>query len=134
MIGEARDRQRRWRGRVRLMVAAGFLLAGSLHFTATETEMRLMPDWLPWHRELVYLSGVCEIAGAVGLLVPHTRRVAAWGLALLLLAVWPANINQAVNDIQLGGVFNSRAYQWGRLPFQPLFIVIVLWCGAERRE
>lgn len=120
----------RLRGRVRLAVAAVFLLAASLHFTATETEMRLMPGWLPWHRELVLASGALEIAGAVGLLVPRTRRVAAWGLALLLVAVFPANVNQAVNDIQLGGIANERAFHWLRLPLQAPMIWLVLWCGA----
>jgi len=119
------------RGRVRLAVAAMFLLAGGLHFVATETEMRLMPDWLPAHRELIYLSGICEIAGAVGLLVPRTRRAAGWGLALLLVAVFPANVNQFVNNIQLGGVFNDRTFQVLRLPLQAPLIWLVLWCTAE---
>lgn len=118
----------RLRGRVRLAVAATFLFASSLHFVATDTEMRLMPDWLPAHRELVYLSGMCEIVGAVGLLVPCTRRAAGWGLALLLVAVWPANVNQFVNNIQLGGVFNSRVFQALRLPLQAPLIWLVLWC------
>lgn len=120
------------RDRVRLAVAAVFLFAASLHFTATETEMRLLPGWLPWHRELVLASGVLEIAGAVGLLVPRTRCLAAWGLALLLLAVFPANVNQAVSDIQLGGITNIRAFHWLRLPLQAPMIWLVLWCGAGR--
>lgn len=115
-------------------MAATFLLASSLHFVATDTEMRLMPDWLPAHRELVYLSGMCEIVGAVGLLVPRTRRAAGWGLALLLVAVWPANVNQFVNNIQLGGVFNSRAFQVVRLPLQAPLIWLVLWCAAGPRD
>lgn len=130
--GNQTESQRgKWRGRVRVAVAGVFLLASSLHFVATETEMRLIPEWMPQHRALVYLSGVAEIAGAVGLLIPRTRRVAAWGLALLLIAVFPANINQTVMHIPMGGFMDSRLYHWVRWPLQPAFIAVVLWCGAE---
>ncbi len=115
---------------VRLLVAGGFLVAASLHFTAIATEMRLVPPFLPWRRELVLLTGVAEIAGALGLLHPRTRRVAAYGLAALLVAIFPANVYHAVANIQVGGVLDSRVYQWARLPFQALFIWATLWCAA----
>lgn len=124
----------KWRGRVRIAVAGAFLLGSSLHFIATETEMRLIPGWIPWHRELVYLSGVAEILGAVALLVPRTRRAAAWGLALLLVAVFPANINQTVTHISMGGFMDSRFYHWTRWPLQPIFIAVVLWSGGMWRN
>ena len=69
--------------------------------------------------------------GALGLLYPPTRRASAYGLVALLVAVFPANVNHAVQNIQLGGVMDSRIYQWGRLPFQALFIWATLWSAKS---
>ncbi|HEY8602421.1 MAG TPA: DoxX family protein [Thermomicrobiales bacterium] len=115
------------RGWTRGLIALGFLASAGLHFAATDTEARLIPEFLPWRRELVLISGAAEVAGALGLLYPPTRTAAAYGLVALLIAVFPANINHAVQNIQLGGFMDSRGYQWGRLPFQALFIWATLW-------
>ena len=72
--------------------AALFVVGGVGHFVATEIYMRIMPPYLPYHRALVLLSGVFEIVLGILLLVPRFSRLAAWGLILLLLAVFPANI------------------------------------------
>jgi uncharacterized membrane protein len=69
-----------------------YVAAGAGHFFVTRAYVRIMPDYLPAHRELVLLSGAAEIAGGVGLLIPPTRRTAAWGIILLLIAVLPANL------------------------------------------
>src|SRR5215210_4674262 len=74
-------------------LAALFVGAGVGHFVATDFFMRIMPPYLPWHRPLVLLSGVIEIALGVLLLVPMTSTFAAWGLIALLIAVFPANIH-----------------------------------------
>jgi uncharacterized membrane protein len=120
--------------RVRLLVVLGFLATASLHFVATEAETRMIPAIFPWRRQLVLLTGAGEIVGALGLLHPQTRRGAAYWLVALLIAVFPANVNHAVNNIQLGGVLNWRAYQWGRLPFQALFIWATLWCAQSEPD
>ena len=112
---------------MRALIALGFLGSAGLHFTATATEARLIPEFLPWRRELVLISGAAEVIGALGLLYPPTRKASAYGLVALLIAVFPANINHAVQNIQLGGFMDSRSYQWGRLPFQALFIWVTLW-------
>lgn len=121
------------RGWLRALVALGFLIAAIPHFTATATEASLIPDVVPRRRELVLLTGVAEIAGALGLLIPRTRRLAAYGLVTLLIAVFPANINHAIQNLQPGGILNSRVNQWARLPFQPLFIWAVIASIAPRR-
>jgi uncharacterized membrane protein len=123
----------RWRRRARRGVALAFLIAGALHFVATESETKLVPAFFPWRRGLVLLSGAAEIVGALGLLHPRTRRPATYGLAALLVAVFPANINHAVNNIQVGATPAPALYHWLRLPAQPLLIGLVLWCGGIRR-
>ena len=69
--------------------ATFFLVAGVGHFTSTDFFVKIMPPYLPFHRELVYVSGVFEIVLGVLLLIPQTTRLAAWGLIALLIAVFP---------------------------------------------
>jgi uncharacterized membrane protein len=105
-----------------------FMLAGSMHFVNTGMYESIMPDCLPFPLFLVYLSGVCEIAGGLGLLIPRFHRLASWGLIALLIAVFPANLNMAINSIDFGYPHN---FLWWRLPFQLVFILWVFWCGRE---
>ena len=88
-----------------------------------------MPSYLPWHRELVYISGFFEILGGIGVLFPQPlRRAAGWGLVALLIAVFPANLHVALNNISMGGDPPNPTLNWMRLPFQLVFIFWVLWC------
>src|SRR3712207_7122657 len=81
-----------------------FLVTSTAHFNSMRHDLAAMiPEPLPDGLCIVYLAGVFEIAGAVGLLVPQTRRLAGIGLALLLIAQFPANVNAALNGIPLGG-------------------------------
>jgi uncharacterized membrane protein len=81
---------------------------------------------LPHPAELVMISGVAEILGGIGLLIPGTRRWAAYGLAALLVAVFPANIYMAVAHVSFPGVLGSRWLQWLRLPIQLPLIWLAL--------
>jgi uncharacterized membrane protein len=112
-----------------------FILASSLHFTASEAELKIIPKFLPLRREALYITGVFEFLGGLGLFVPNAkiRRASAWGLVALLILIFPANVYQAVKNIQLGGFMNTRLYQWGRLPSQAVFIWWALWCTNEKR-
>ncbi len=74
-----------------------FILAGANHFINPDFYMKIMPPYLPWHLFLVYLSGVFEIILGIMLLIPKTQKLAAWGLILLLIAVFPANIYMVMN-------------------------------------
>lgn len=87
------DRWEPWKGVGRWAFAALFIAGGIGHFVATDFYLKLMPPYIPWHRFLVLLSGVFEIALGVSLLIPRFTRLAAWGLILLLIAVFPANIH-----------------------------------------
>jgi uncharacterized membrane protein len=93
------------------------------HFANPDPFVRIMPASLPYPRELVALSGLFEVLGGIGVLVPRTRRFAAWGLIALYVAVFPANVNMAIHHIQLtpDGTFPVWA-MWLRLLFQPGFI------------
>src|ERR1700761_7328654 len=74
-----------------------YVVAGTAHFAVTQIYMRAMPGYLPEPRALVLVSGVAEIAGGVGVMLPTTRRAAAWGLVALLVAVFPANVWMAIH-------------------------------------
>lgn len=113
----------------RLLIGASFVAIGVLHFTNPAPFVQIMPAWLPWHLELIYLSGAFEILGGVGLLLPVSRRFSAWGLVALLVAVFPANINMLVNEIYLDGMPHEPWLLWARLPMQPLFALLVMWAG-----
>lgn len=112
---------------MRLLLAATMVLAGSLHFAIPDPYVAIMPAFLPWHLELVYISGVLEILGGLGLLLRRTRRAAAWGLILLYICVFPANLNMAVNEIQAASFTIDPFWMWARLPFQLLFIAWAYW-------
>lgn len=109
---------RRW------LVTLIFCTVGILHFVKPEFFVHIMPAYLPWHEELVQISGFFEIAGGVGVQIPKLRKAAGYGLLALLLAVFPANINMAVNHVGLpdGTALPSLAL-WARLPLQ----FVIMW-------
>ncbi len=104
------------------VLALVMVVAGTLHFVATDVYVAVMPGYLSLHRELVYLSGMFEVLFGLGLLWRKTRAAAGIGLIALYLAVLPANINMAVNDIQPVGLHIPALLLWARLPFQFVFI------------
>jgi len=114
------------------VAAAGFVIAGSLHFIRPEPYIRIVPPYLPWHSQLVAVSGAFEILGGLGLLFSPLRRMAAWGLCALLVAVFPANLNMAMNPAQTGAGSISPILLWSRLPLQALLIWWLLWCTRRR--
>ena len=118
-----------YRSLFRPVLALSFIIVGVLHFINPEPFITIMPSILPWPLELVYLSGLCEFLGGVGLLIPTTRHLAAWGLIALLIAVYPANINMLINDIYIGDMPRERWLLWLRMPLQFLIGLGVLWGG-----
>lgn len=110
------------------VILAGFMItAGILHWVTPAPFVKIVPSFLPYPLALVYISGFFEILGGVGLLIPVVSRAAAWGLIALFVAVFPANINMAVNQIALDGIPDSDLLRWGRLPFQAVLIAWAWW-------
>jgi uncharacterized membrane protein len=120
------------RSLLRFVLAFAMVAVGVLHFVRPEPFVAIVPSALPAPLALVLVSGAAEIAGGLGLLVPRVRRAASLGLVLLYLAVLPANVNMAVNDLPLDGTPVPRMALWLRLPFQLVFIGWALWVGRER--
>ena len=113
----------------RWLLALLFIAAGSLHFLRPAAYLAIMPPALPAPRTLVYLSGLCEILGGLGLLPRATRVAAAWGIIALLVAVFPANLHMA---------FNPQLYPkiptwtlWARLPLQ---LPLIAWAWLYTRR
>ena len=101
---------------LRWLLTAAMLFVGILHFAAEPFFVRIIPSFLPAPRALVWISGVCEIALAIGLQIPKLRRLSGYGLIALYIAVFPANINMVVHP-ELGGDVPLWAL-WARLPLQ----------------
>jgi uncharacterized membrane protein len=110
------------------LFAIFFMLAGVNHFINPALYLKIMPPYLPWPLPLVYLSGVAEVALGAMLLAPRVRRLAAWGLIALLVAVSPANVNMALHP-ELYPEF-SPALLWARLPLQ---LVLMGWAYLYAR-
>ncbi len=122
-----------WPARMRLALALALLLIGADHWLTPARYLAMMPPYLPWHMELVLLTGACEIAGALGLLWPRTRRLAGGLLALYFVCVFPANLHNAVHGLQVDGLPSVQWYYWLRLPFQPLIILWTLYAAEWLR-
>ena len=104
-----------------------------MHFVAPEAFRSIVPERLPNPGALVAISGAAEIAGGLGLLLPRTRRLAGCGLVLLLVAVFPANINMALHPDTIGRGAPEWLL-WARLPLQLVLIgCVVLASGRAPR-
>jgi uncharacterized membrane protein len=118
------------------LFASIFLVSGFLHFFYPAPYVRIMPPMLPWPLMLVRVSGAAEILGGAGLLLRKFRRAAAYGLTLLLVAVFPANVYMAVAHVAFPGLMGEAWVQWARLPLQLPLIAWALyyarWDKANR--
>ena len=114
----------------RWLAALFFVVACANHFRQPEIYLGMMPPALPWPEALNYISGAAEILGGLGLLLVCTRRLAAWGLLALLVAVFPANLHVALQG-KMPGLDVSPLTLWLRLPFQFVFMAWVWWVGLK---
>lgn len=114
-----------------LVVSVFFFCGGIAHFAVADFFTASMPDYLSYHWELVIISGVFELLGAIGLLLPATRLWAGYGLMVLCIAVFPANINMALHPEQYPTL--SETFLYLRLPLQPLLIGFIWWAIRAQR-
>jgi uncharacterized membrane protein len=124
-----------WRVISRILLAVFFIAGGANHFRVPTVYLGMMPPWSPWPLGLIQVSGVAEILGGIGVLVPATRRFSGWGLIALLVAIFPANLHVALQGYMPGFSFSPLTL-WLRLPFQLLLIGWVWWTtlASERNE
>ncbi len=113
----------------RIALAALFIVSGTSHFVRSDFFTAIVPPWLPSALTLVWISGFFEIAGAIGLLIPATRRAAGIGLIALMVAVFPANVHMALH----ADAFPNFApwLLWARLPLQAVLIAVAWWCSRD---
>ncbi len=119
------------RALLRWALAALMLVAGVAHLVATEAFLGQLPSWLPVRTSIVVISGAVEIAFALALLLAAAhRRAVGWALAVFFVAVFPANVYQAVAGTDAFGL-DTPAERWVRLVFQPLLIAWALWSTSS---
>ena len=116
----------------RVLMAVLMVLAGLSHFFADGVYIKIYPPLLPYATTMVYFTGVAEVLGGIGLLIPSVSQVAAWGLVILFIAVYPANINMAINNIHIDNIPDGNWFQAIRLPFQFVLIAWAWWLTRSR--
>ncbi len=117
---------------LRVVLAAFYLAAGVFHLTSPGGFVRITPPFVPFPEAVIAVTGVCEIAGAVGLFIPQTRLWAGRMLALYALCVWPANIYHALWHVHVPPLPDSWWYHGPRLAFQPVLIWAAIYVSRPR--
>ena len=118
---------------VRYLLGVFFVVAGANHFISPDTYLEMMPEWMPLHGPAVFWSGVAEVAGGLMLFFDRTARAGGVFLILVLIAVFPANIQMAIAPDEVEWVAKQRLPDWAlwvRLALQPLLMYVIWWaCG-----
>lgn len=114
---------------LRYVAAFAFIIAGSLHYIAPAQYQKIVPPAFPSPAALVAISGIAEIIGGIGLLIPALRKAAVWGLIALLIAVFPANLYMAISREKIPNLHIAPWLLWLRLPMQ---IVLIAWVWYVR--
>ena len=115
-----------WQQATVAALAVMFLVTATSHFAPMKEDLiKMVPRGLPYPRQIVFVTGVLEILGALGLLLPATRVAAAYCLIALLIALFPANVHAALKQIPLRG--KRPTPLWMRLPMQLIWIALLLW-------
>lgn len=121
---------------LRWVLAAFYLVAGIVHLVKPAPFLTITPAWVPAPEAVVLLTGVAEIAGALGLMQPFSSRLrqwAGWGLALYALCVWPANIHHFALDMARPDGGLGLAYHVPRMAAQPVIIWLAWWVSREEK-
>lgn len=109
---------------MRWTMAALYVAAGIGHLVVPDKLLAITPSWVPFAPQVIFVTGLCELVGAVALVTKTLRRWAGFALAAYAICVWPANFKHAIEGIELPYISNSWLYHGPRLAFQP---VLVWW-------
>jgi uncharacterized membrane protein len=115
---------------MRAIMAVVYAMAGVLHLVVPDKFMLIVPDWVPFRRETILLTGLCELAGSVALLFRPTARLAGVMLALYAVCVYPANIKHGVEGTHVPGLPDGWWYHGPRLALQPILVWWSLFCAG----
>ncbi len=115
----------------RITLGVLFIIASLFHFIASDIELALIPPFLPWRRAALYITGVFELLGGIGLLIPRLQVRAGQGLAALLIAIFPANVYHTFTRKQFHGLTRSPLYHLLRWPMQGVLVLWALWCSRK---
>ena len=126
----ATDRLERWRTIARWLLAGAYLFAGIKHVADPGFFLPIVPNWVPLPRDTVIVTGLCEVAGAIGLMVPRLRRLSGIMLAIYAVCVFPANIKHAIDHVAVHGHTLGWWYHGPRLLLQPLIVLWALFAGG----
>ena len=130
-MSDAIERRRRL---ARLSCTVTYVPFGVLHVLAPAKFLPIMPPRIPYPRQVVVATGLAEILGGIGLLIPSTRKAAAIGLALYAVGVYPANVHHALARKKVPPLPDSWWYHGPRLAFQPVFVWWALYAGGLLRR
>ena len=130
-MSDAAGRGRRF---ARMACAVTYVPFGFLHVLMPAKFLPIMPPCIPYPRRVVVATGVAEIFGGIGLLIPQTRKAAAIGLALYAVGVYPANVYHALARRKVPPLPDSWWYHGPRLAFQPVFVWWALYAGGLLRR
>ena len=111
-----------------MIMAAIYAVAGAIHLSMPSVFLPVMPGWVPAPDQVILFTGACELAGAVGLIVPRTRWLAGLMLGIYAVCVFPANLKHAFEGIHLPPVPDSWWYHGPRLLLQPVLVWWALFC------
>lgn len=116
--------------------ALGVMLTvtGIAHFTSTDLMIEMMPDFLPYKRETIYLTGILELLAVIGLLIYKTAKLTAVLLVILFISILPANIIGSLKQVNLGGMENGAMYLLFRIPLQIFFIAWTYYFGIRTNK
>ena len=121
-----------WRDAVRIGLAVMFIFTAASHFSNLKYDLAgMIPPPLTGALWVIYVTGILEFAGAVGLFAARWRQPAAWGLIVLLVGMFPANVYAAVAGVTLGG--NQPSALWYRAPLQIFWIAALWWSTIRTR-
>ena len=112
------------------IIGGMFILTGVLHFIVPKIYLKIMPDYIPHHKAMVFWSGIFEVLGGIGIMLPFSKTLSAWGLVLLLIAIFPANYNMFQKAYASNGVTLYTIGTLLRLPIQFLLIYWVISAAA----